>query len=132
MELFLTIVLFLLGLVLIVKGGDWFVDAASWMATASGIPQFIIGATIVSIATTMPEVIVSTMAAAEGSTEMAIGNAIGSALGGAFISVAPIWALPLLSSVCIVATFILEVGLLRQLPKKGRNASEQPHEHETM
>ena len=78
MELFLTIVLFLLGLVLIVKGGDWFVDAASWMATASGIPQFIIGATIVSIATTMPEVIVSTMAAAEGSTEMAIGNAIGS------------------------------------------------------
>lgn len=78
MELFLTIVLFLLGLALIVKGGDWFVDAASWMATASGIPQFIIGATIVSIATTLPEVIVSSMAAVEGSTEMAIGNAIGS------------------------------------------------------
>ena len=78
MELFITIVLFLLGIVLIVKGGDWFVDAASWMAAASGIPQFIIGATIVSVATTMPEVIVSTMAAAEGSTEMAIGNAIGS------------------------------------------------------
>lgn len=78
MDLFLTIVLFLLGLALIVKGGDWFVDAASWMATASGIPQFIIGATIVSIATTLPEVIVSSMAAVEGSTEMAIGNAIGS------------------------------------------------------
>lgn len=78
MDLFITIVLFLLGIVLIVKGGDWFVSAASWMATASGIPQFIIGATIVSVATTMPEVIVSTMAAAEGSTEMAIGNAIGS------------------------------------------------------
>ena len=78
MSLALTIFLFLVGLVLIIKGGDWFVDAASWMAAASGIPQFIIGATIVSVATTMPEVIVSTMAAAEGSTEMAIGNAIGS------------------------------------------------------
>lgn len=78
MDLFITIALFLLGLALIVKGGDWFVDAASWIAAASGIPQFIIGATIVSVATTLPEVIVSTMAAAEGSTEMAIGNAIGS------------------------------------------------------
>ncbi len=78
MDLVITIALFLLGLALIVKGGDWFVDAASWMAAASGIPQFIIGATIVSVATTLPEVIVSTMAAAEGSTEMAIGNAIGS------------------------------------------------------
>lgn len=78
MDLFITIILFLLGLALIVKGGDWFVDAASWMAAASGLPQFIIGATVVSLATTLPEVIVSTMAAAEGSTEMAIGNAIGS------------------------------------------------------
>lgn len=77
-SLIITIVLFLLGLVLIIKGGDWFVDAATWMAEASGLPKFLIGATVVSMATTLPEIIVSTMAAAEGSTDMAIGNAIGS------------------------------------------------------
>ena len=77
-SLIVTIALFVLGIVLIVKGGDWFVDAATWMAEASGLPQFLIGATVVSMATTLPEIIVSTMAAAEGSTDMAIGNAIGS------------------------------------------------------
>ena len=77
-SLIITILLFLLGIVLIVKGGDWFVDAATWMAAASGLPQFLIGATVVSMATTLPEIIVSTMAAAAGSTDLAIGNAIGS------------------------------------------------------
>ena len=77
-SLILTVALFALGVLLIVKGGDWFVDAATWMAAASGLPQFLIGATVVSMATTLPEVIVSTMAAAGGSTDMAIGNAIGS------------------------------------------------------
>ena len=78
-------VLFLIGLLLIVKGGDIFVDAATWMAEASGIPKFIVGATVVSIATTLPEMIVSFLAAAgtKGSADaagvsMAIGNAIGS------------------------------------------------------
>ena len=56
-------ILFAIGLVLIVKGGDWFVDGASWIAEVTGIPKFIIGATIVSIATTLPEIIVSTIAA---------------------------------------------------------------------
>lgn len=72
------ILLFLVGLVLIVKGGDAFVDAATWMAEVSGIPQFVIGATIVSVATTLPEMLVSVIAAAGGSVDMAIGNAIGS------------------------------------------------------
>ena len=77
-ENLIAVLLFLVGLGLIVKGGDWFVDAASWMAEASGMPKFLIGATIVSVATTLPEIIVSVIAAAEGQTEMAIGNAVGS------------------------------------------------------
>ena len=48
MELFITLILFAAGLIMIIKGGDFFVDAASWMAEISGIPKFIIGATIVA------------------------------------------------------------------------------------
>lgn len=77
-RLWLAIILFLVGLGLIIKGGDLFVDSSSWMATASGIPKFIIGATIVSFATTLPELLVSTFATIGGSYSMATGNAIGS------------------------------------------------------
>lgn len=78
MDYALPIILFIIGIILVVKGGDAFVDAASWIAKAAGIPSFIIGATIVSIATTMPEMIVSFIAAAQGKNEMAVGNAVGS------------------------------------------------------
>ncbi len=77
-SLAVIILLFVLGLVLIIKGGDWFVDAAGWIAEVSGIPRFIVGATIVSVATTLPELLVSSIAASKGQAEMAIGNAIGS------------------------------------------------------
>ena len=72
------ILLFILGLVFIIKGGDWFVDAAGWIAEVAGIPRFIVGATIVSLATTLPELFVSCIAASKGQADMAIGNAIGS------------------------------------------------------
>ncbi len=71
-------IFFIVGLVLIIKGGDWFVDSASWIAEVLGVPKFVIGATIVSIATTLPEMIVSIAATAKGNLEMAAGNAIGS------------------------------------------------------
>ena len=70
--------LFIFGLLAIIKGGDLFVDAASWIAEASGIPKFIIGATVVSFATTMPEMLVSVFSAFEGSADIAVGNAVGS------------------------------------------------------
>ncbi len=76
--LMLVLVLFAVGLVCIIKGGDLFVDAASWIAEASGIPKFIIGATVVSFATTMPEMLVSVFSAFEGSADIAVGNAVGS------------------------------------------------------
>lgn len=75
---YLTAIYFVVGLVLIIKGGDWFVDAASWIAEVLGVPKFVIGATIVSIATTLPEMIVSIAATLKGNVDMAAGNAIGS------------------------------------------------------
>ena len=76
--LFLVLLLFAAGLVCIIKGGDIFVDAATWIAEASGIPKFIIGATVVSFATTMPEMLVSVFSALEGNADIAVGNAVGS------------------------------------------------------
>lgn len=73
-----VIIMFIIGLFCIVKGGDIFVDAATWIAEATKIPKFIIGATVVSFATTLPELLVSAFATAEGSKEIAVGNAVGS------------------------------------------------------
>ena len=73
-----TLLFFALGLVLIVKGGDLFVDAAVWIAEASGVPQFIIGATVVSLATTLPELMVSSLGVLRGEVDLAVGNAVGS------------------------------------------------------
>ena len=78
MDLLSIILLFLLGLLLIVKGGDFFVDAAVWMAEVSGMPKFLIGATIVSLATTLPELMVSVMGVLQGEVDLAVGNAVGS------------------------------------------------------
>lgn len=97
METFLMYFLFALGVVFIIKGGDWFVDGAVGVAEITGIPKFIIGATIISVATTLPEILVSTIAAVDGrkilasrvgdfiaasqdKVGMAIGNGIGSVI----------------------------------------------------
>jgi cation:H+ antiporter len=76
--LIIAAAVFIVGLILTIKGGDWFVDSASWFAEATGIPKFVVGATVVSFATTLPEMLVSVRAAMNGSTQLAIGNAIGS------------------------------------------------------
>ena len=73
-----SVALFLAGLVLIVKGGDWFLDGAVWMAEASGVPRFLIGATVVSLATTLPELTVSVTGVLQGARDLAVGNAVGS------------------------------------------------------
>ena len=71
-------VLLIVGLVLLIKGGDWFVDAAVSIAKRLKLPEVLIGATVVSIGTTLPEVMTSAMGAASGAGEIAYGNAIGS------------------------------------------------------
>ena len=66
------------GFILLIKGGDWFVDAATGIAKRFHLPELLIGATVVSIGTTLPEVMTSAMGAAAGSGAVAYGNAIGS------------------------------------------------------
>ncbi|WNY29417.1 Inner membrane protein YrbG [Methanimicrococcus stummii] len=76
----LVYVLFAVGLALIGFGAGWFVDAAVNISKRYGIPKAVIGATIVSFATTAPEFLVSFMAALNGQPDMAIGNAVGSTI----------------------------------------------------
>lgn len=73
-----VVLLFVLGLILICLGGDRLVDAAVAIAKKAGIPQIVVGATIVSLGTTLPEILVSTTAAFDGSAAIAAGNAFGS------------------------------------------------------
>lgn len=91
MDIFIAILLLLIGLLLIVKGGDWFVESSVQIAKRSGIPELIIGATVVSIGTTIPEVLVSTIAVVQGKlsndvnvikdmSAIAINNSVGSML----------------------------------------------------
>ena len=72
------VLLFLVGLGLLIKGGDWFVDGSVGIARRFHLPELLIGATIVSIGTTLPEVMVSSQAALEGNAGISYGNAIGS------------------------------------------------------
>ena len=74
------VLLFILGLILLIKGGDWFVDGATGLAHRFHLPELLIGATVVSIGTTLPEVMVSAQAAMQQNSGISYGNAIGSVI----------------------------------------------------
>ncbi len=76
----IPVLLFAVGLIFLIKGGDWFVDGATGIARRFRLPELLIGATVVSIGTTLPEVMVSTTSALSGHGEIAYGNAIGSVI----------------------------------------------------
>ena len=78
MSIWILALIFLAGLACIIQGGSAFVDGSASLAEQAGVPPVLIGATIVSLATTMPELLVSVFAAAQGSTELAVGTAVGS------------------------------------------------------
>lgn len=63
---------------MIIKGSDWFIDSTIWAAKVLNVPNIIIGATLVSLCTTLPEAMVSTSSALKGNADIAFGNAIGS------------------------------------------------------
>ena len=78
MSLFLQFILLIVGFVMLIKGADWFVEGASKIASKFGIPQIVIGLTIVAMGTSAPEAAVSITAALKGSAEITIGNVVGS------------------------------------------------------
>ncbi|WP_315968699.1 calcium/sodium antiporter [Methanosarcina siciliae] len=109
MEL-LLIFLFLLSLAMISKGSDWFIEAAVAISNKSGIPKMLIGATIVSFATTAPEFAVSATAAYLGHTDVTIGNAVGSVIcntGFVLGSIITVKAIPVKDD-----TFPIKSGLM--------------------
>ncbi|MDO4531407.1 MAG: calcium/sodium antiporter [Bacillota bacterium] len=78
MELLIQLLLLVIGFVLLVKGADWFVEGAASIADKFGIPQIVIGLTIVAMGTSAPEAAVSISAALKGSAEITVGNVLGS------------------------------------------------------
>lgn len=78
MEMILQFVLLVVGFVMLIKGADWFVEGASKVADRFGIPQIVIGLTIVAMGTSLPEAAVSISAALKGSADITIGNVVGS------------------------------------------------------
>lgn len=78
MDILLQILLLVVGFALLIKGADWFVDGSSGIATKFGIPQLVIGLTIVAMGTSAPEAAVSISAALKGNADITIGNIVGS------------------------------------------------------
>ena len=82
MEMVIQLLLLALGFFMLVKGADWFVDGSSGIADKLGVPQLVIGLTIVAMGTSAPEAAVSITAALKGSAEITIGNIVGSNIVG--------------------------------------------------
>ena len=80
-------ILLVVGFVFLVKGADWFVDGSSGIAAKFGIPQLVIGLTIVAMGTSAPEAAVSITAALKGNADITIGNIVGSNILNIFINI---------------------------------------------
>lgn len=83
--MFLQVIILLAGFLFLVKGADWFVEGAASIAKKLGIPQLIIGLTIVAMGTSMPEAAVSITAAINKNAGITIGNVVGSNILNIFI-----------------------------------------------
>ena len=78
MDILLQILLLIVGFVMLVKGADWFVDGAAGIAERFGIPQLVVGLTIVAMGTSAPEAAVSISSAFKGNADITMGNVVGS------------------------------------------------------
>lgn len=119
MEVLLQVVLLIVGFVMLVKGADWFVDGAAGIAEKFGIPQLVIGLTIVAMGTSAPETAVSITAALKGSADITVGNVLGSNILNVLIIlgitsvIIPVAVAK--STVCVEIPFTIGVTLLFML-----------------
>lgn len=118
MEMVIQLALLVLGFVLLVKGADWFVDGAASVAAKLGIPQLVIGLTIVAMGTSAPEAAVSLTAAFHGNADITIGNVVGSnilnvlVILGLAALICPMAVAKLTVWVDIPVTFVMSLVLL--------------------
>ena len=120
MQIVVQLGLLVVGFVLLMKGADWFVEGASKIADRFGIPQLVIGLTIVAMGTSLPEAAVSISAALKGSAEITIGNVVGSNILNVLVILglaSVICSIPVQKSTVkyeipftIVVTALLEIG----------------------
>ena len=96
MEIIMQLALLVVGFLMLVKGADWFVEGSSKIADKFGIPQLVIGLTIVAMGTSAPEAAVSITSALKGSAEITIGNVLGSNILNVLI------ILGLTASICVI------------------------------
>ena len=108
MELLIQCVFLVLGFVMLVKGADWFVDGAAGVADYFGIPQLVIGLTIVAMGTSAPETAVSITAAFKGSADITIGNVVGSNILNTLIILGV--------TACIVAVAVAKSTVKYEIP----------------
>ena len=78
MSLLIQVFLLVVGFVMLVKGADWFVEGVAGIAEKFGIPQLVIGLTIVAMGTSAPEAAVSITSAVKGNADITVGNVVGS------------------------------------------------------
>lgn len=81
----LWIVVFVVSLLALVKSADWFTEGAEELGVFLGVPSFVVGVTVVAIGTSLPELVSSIFAVAEGSPEIVVGNAVGSNVTNIFL-----------------------------------------------
>ena len=118
MEMLIQLVLLAVGFVLLVKGADWFVDGAASVAAKLGIPQLVIGLTIVAMGTSAPEAAVSLTAAFHGNADITIGNVVGSNIMNVLVIlglaalICPMKVAKLTAFVDIPVTFVISLLLL--------------------
>ena len=114
----------IVGFVFLVKGADWFVEGSASIAKRLGIPQLIIGLTIVAMGTSLPELVTSIVAARKGQNDIAMGNVIGSNLFNIFLILgvsSVITPIPVQATSIVDCLFLIAISAVFYLPaRKGK------------